>query len=329
MTRSLSLLVSLSLLCAYVSAQHITQTGLPALPYVTKNGNHFSILADSDTIAPTIGGFTFNPKTLDYSLAFTNNLIAIQAVVWDNTGGSGVYTVACAFTDPSGNYTYVINLSPPSFLRPVANGTWTGTFVVPNFQLTGLPENGTWTLTNITSTDLVGNVAVFNRGQAQQKSFPTSFQVLLPSPMSVLDVAYPTSQVDVKKADNPLQFATVPFNCTTNAPPVNSNTQFCAVYFQCADKAWATGQGTPRGLSTTQYAGTMLVRDWHYFTGACNLQGILTSYNVPSGGQIIELYGTADPATMFFLFPPNAAPAVLASPLVLVLCFALAFFLGK
>jgi len=217
---------------------------------------------------------------------------------------------------------------PRRFFPPAQNGTWGGTFTVPNYQLTGLPKNGTWSLINITAIDLAGNVALYSRGKAQESGFPTSFEVHLPSPMACLDVSYPTAQVDVKKADNPSQMATVPFNCTTTAAPANSNTLRCYVYFQCYDENWVSGTGTPRAPSLTDFTGTMQIVDWYYETGACNLEGIITSYNGPSGGTIMELYGRADPLTMRLLFP-DAAATVLASPLVLLLSFALAFFLAK
>jgi len=321
----------LALLPLVAFAQYsIQQSGLPSLPYVRQNGNHFPVLADVDTIAPTVGPFSFTPTVLDYTKLGTNNRVQVTMQVWDNTGGSGVYFVAVAFTEPSGNNTYVTycNIQGFPFFPPAINATWVCTVILPSYKLTGVPANGTWNLHNLTAVDYVGNDKLYSQGDVKQKGWLNTIQVILPAPLAVVDLSYPISQVDVKKADNPTQTVRVPFNCTTVAPLTNAFAVYCQVFFLCQNNVWALGQGTARVTNPSLFFGTMTITDWIYFTGQCNLQGILTQFNGPSGGVFDFLYGTADPATMARLFPASAS-ALLASPLALLLSIAVTLFLTK
>jgi len=253
----------------------------------------------------------------------------ITLQVWDNVGGSGPTSVLVNRTAPSGAISEIfcfqgITPYPGGYL----NRTWT---CQPAFNRQS--QNGTWTLSGITATDEAGNVQTYSSSQIQNIAWPQFIKVnALGSPIppappkpgvptTLIDLAFSPKLVDVKKADNPLQYQTVAVNCTTSLPPAGSTGTTCSLYFECANSVWVTetlSQTKTTASSFIQY-GTITFYDWNVQTGSCTLQGVLTGYNTAAGAPVVQIYGTASPTVMARYADASAASALRTSHIGVIL----------
>src|SRR5262245_11952356 len=103
-------------------------------------------LADCDTAAPVLTGFTFTPSAINTSAAAQT--VTCNMTLTDNL--AGVSNPTCAFTSADTLYRQSCSLATPT-TGTTLNGTWSCVITFPRYS-----QSGVWTA-SVMASDAVGN----------------------------------------------------------------------------------------------------------------------------------------------------------------------------
>jgi hypothetical protein len=134
--------------------------------------------AASDTLAPTVTGFTVSPTTIDTSLGPQTIEASIQ--VMDDLSGftmvgwphASTASAVATFRSPAGGIARVAFSPHQRVSGDHLDGVYAGQTTLPRYS-----HAGTWSLQDLVVTDIVGNRRVLGLGQVEALGSSTRFTV--------------------------------------------------------------------------------------------------------------------------------------------------------
>ena len=263
------------------------------------------VTSQQDITPPTLISFTFTPTSVNTTSTSAN--VNVTAQISDDL--SGVVECLVFFTSPSGKHSAGTRLSLISGTN--LNGTWQGQIIIPAYS-----EPGTWMVSEIESSDNVGNGWFYTTNQIQALGFPTALQV--------------TSQQDVTPPTlNGFTFTPASVNTTSTSASVTATAQIsddlsgvveCLVFFTSPSGKQSAGarlnlvsgtniNGTWQGqifIPAYSEPGTWTVSEvsssdnvgngWLYSTAQLQALGFPTNLQVDSGSSV-ALTSSLNPST--------------------------------
>lgn len=195
------------------------------------------LMADCDSTAPALTGFSFSPLSVNTTAAAQNvtcNMTLTDAL-------SGVASATCSFTSSGSVYQESCDATAPTSGTP-QNGTWSCVVTLPRYS-----QSGTWT-PNVQATDAVGNLAYID---PTTSGFPSLLTVtsdpdLLPPALTTFTA--PPGAVNVSAAPQNV-------TCNMTLTDAKSGVALAACFFNAPDSAQVVGCVSAAPTSGTRNNG--------------------------------------------------------------------------
>jgi len=139
-------------------------------------------LATQDKNPPVLTSFTFSPQSVDVTNGTATFNVTLQAT--DDLSGTVYVSVDWISPDRTNVVGGGLSLTSGTGL----NGTWTGTFTVPQFV-----EPGTWNIGEMILEDAVNNTKFYYQSDLQALGFPTTLQVIDGTSVAIVSGTNPSA----------------------------------------------------------------------------------------------------------------------------------------